>query len=163
MKKLVTFVLVFGVCVLAGLHEARAQAQVEIGPRLGFDLTGHVEDFFIGADARFGFSNLPVLVNGALDIYLEEDFDFFQLSVNALYEFGVYNVAFTPYAGAGIGISRKSFESEFRDDRTDAGLNLIGGVTFGFGNLRPFAQAQITVGDFGLFTIGGGLLFSIGN
>ena len=85
----------------------------------------------------------------------EENRDFSQLSFNALYEFGMANVAFSPYVGGGIGISNTS-------NNTDVGLNLIGGATFGFGNLKPFAQAQITFGDIDLFTIGGGLLFSIG-
>ncbi len=166
MKKLLTFVLVFGVCVFGGLHEA--QAQVKIGPRLGFDLTGDIEEFFVGVDTRLDLLALPVVLNGAFDIYLvDENFDFWQLSFNALYEFGLANVAFSPYVGGGIGISRTSLDldlGEFGNDAsdTDVGLNLIGGATFGFGSLKPFAQAQITVGDVDLLTIGGGLHFCIG-
>ncbi len=167
MKKLLTFVLMFGVYVVGGLHEA--QAQVEIGPRLGFDLIGDVEEFFIGADARLDLAALPVVLNGAFDIYLvEENLDFWQLSFNAFYEFGLANVAFSPYVGGGIGISRTSLDFDLGDfgndaSDTDIGLNLIGGATFGFGSLKPFAQAQITFGDVDLLTIGGGLLFSIGD
>ncbi len=167
MKKLLTFVLVFGVCVVGGLHEA--QAQVEIGPRLGFDLIGDVEEFFVGADARLDLAALPVILNGAFDIYLVgENLDFWQLSFNAFYEFGLANVAFSPYVGGGIGISRTSRDFDLGDfgngaSDTDVGLNLIGGATFGFGSLKPFAQAQITFGDVDLLTIGGGLLFSIGD
>ena len=166
MKKLLSFVLVFGVCVVGGVDEARAQ--IEIGPRLGFDLIGDVEEFFVGVDGRLDLAALPVVLNGAFDIYLvEENFDFWQLSFNALYEFGVANVAFSPYVGGGIGISRTSLDfnlGDFGNDAsdTDIGLNLIGGATFGFGSLKPFAQAQITFGDVDLLTIGGGLLFSIG-
>ncbi len=154
MKKLLTMALVFGLCGVVGLHEA--QAQIEIGPRLGFDLSGDVEEFFIGIDGRLNLVALPVVLNAAFDLYLaEENRDFSQLSFNALYEFGMANVAFSPYVGGGIGFSSTSND-------TDVGLNLIGGATFGFGNLKPFAQAQITFGDIDLFTIGGGLLFSIG-
>ncbi len=166
MKKLLTGALVFGVCGVVGLHEARAQ--IEIGPRIGFDLIGDVEEFFIGADGRLSLVALPVVLNGAFDIYLvEENLDFWQFSFNALYEFGIANVAFSPYVGGGIGISRTSLDFDLGDfgndaSDTDVGLNLIGGATFGFGNLKPFAQAQITFGDVDLFTIGGGLLFSIG-
>ncbi len=154
MKKLLTVALVFGICGVVGLHEARAQ--IEIGPRIGFDLIGDVEEFFIGADGRLSLVALPVVLNATFDLYLaEENHDFSQLSFNALYAFGIVNVAFSPYVGGGIGFSRTSGD-------TDVGLNLIGGATFGFGNLKPFAQAQITFGDVDLFTIGGGLLFSIG-
>ncbi len=154
MKKLLTIALVFGLCGVVGLHEA--QAQIEIGPRLGFDLSGDVEEFFIGFDGRLNLVALPLVLNGAFDLYLaEENRDFSQLSSNALYEFGMANVAFSPYVGGGIGIANTS-------NNTDIGLNLIGGATFGFGNLKPFAQAQITFGDIDLFPLGGGLLFSIG-
>ena len=168
MKKRLTFVLVFGVFVFVGLHEAQAQAQIEIGPRIGFDLAGDVEEFFLGADGRVDLATLPVLLNGTFDLYFPDNFDFWQLSFNALYEFGIANQAFSPYAGGGIGISRVSFDNDLGqfgidDGETDIGLNIIGGATFGFGNLKPYAQAQITIGDVDLFSIAGGLLFSIGN
>ena len=169
MKKRLTFVVVFALGLLVGLHEVQAQAQIEIGPRLGFDLAGDVEEFFIGADGRVGLTTLPLVLNGAFDFYfVEENLDFWQLSFNALYEFGIANAAFDPYVGGGIGISRASLDlggGLFGDDAsdTDVGLNFIGGATFGFGSLKPFAQAQITFGDVDLLTIGGGLLFSIGN
>lgn len=165
MKKRLTFVLMLGVCLVGGFQEA--QAQIEVGPRLGFDLAGDVEEFFVGADARVGLAAAPVVLNGAFDYYfVEENFDFWQLSFNALYEFGIANAAFDPYAGLGIGISKWSRDNDFRDfpnnGDSDVGLNVIGGATFGLGNLKPFVQAQITFGDVDLFTVGGGLLFSIG-
>ena len=169
MKKRLSFVLVFAVCLVGGMHEAQAQAQIEVGPHLGFDLAGDVEEFFIGVDGRVGVATLPVVLNGTFDFYfVEENLDFWQLSFNALYEFGVANAAFDPYVGGGIGISRASLDlggDLFGNDAsdTDVGLNFIGGATFGFGNLKPFAQAQITFGDVDLLTIGGGLLFGIGN
>ena len=169
MKKCTPFVLLFGLCMVLGVSEARAQAQIEIGPRLGFDLVGDVEEFFVGGDGRVDLAGLPVMLNGTFDFYfVDENLDFWQLSLIALYEFGIANVAFSPYAGAGIGISRASLDLGLGDfgnaeaSDTDVGLNVIGGATFGLGNLKPFAQAQITFGDVDLFTIGGGLLFSIG-
>ena len=168
MKKLTAFVLLFGVFVGFGLEQAQAQTQIEIGPRAGFDLAGNVEEFFIGFDSRFALSNFPVLLNGTFDYYFVDGFDLWQLSFNALYEFGVDNQSFSPYAGAGIGISRVSSDLDqgvlggIDDSTNDLGLNLIGGATFGVGNLKPFAQAQITFGDVELFALTGGLLFSIG-
>ena len=164
MKTCTTLAVLF---VVIGISTARAQTSFEIGPRVGFDLAGDVEELFLGADARIGVASLPVLLNGTFDYYLVDNYDLWQLSLNALYEFGVDNQAFTPYAGGGLGITRYSFDidSEFVDldtSSTDVGLNIIGGAIFELGNLKPFAQAQITFGDFDLFSIAGGLLFSIG-
>ena len=165
MKKLTAFVLLFGVLMGFAMQQAQAQTQIDIGPRLGFDIAGDVEEFFIGFDSRFAFPSLPVSLNGSFDYYFDDVFDFWQLSANALYEFGVDNQTFTPYAGAGLGISRVSagdglFDAEASE--TDLGLNVVGGAIFGVGSLKPFAQAQITFGDFDLFTIAGGILFTVG-
>ncbi|MFQ5570629.1 MAG: outer membrane beta-barrel protein [Rhodothermales bacterium] len=164
MNKMSVLVLLMGVFAVAGMQDARAQTQIDFGPRIGFDIGGDLEEFFIGADGRVGVASLPVLFNGTFDFYFVDNVDIFQFSINALYEFGISNEAFTPYVGGGIGISRISTDDDFGIfDRstTDTGLNLIGGATFGFGNLKPFAQAQITFGDLDLFTVGGGLLFNL--
>jgi hypothetical protein len=161
MKKRLTFVLMLGVCLAGGSQ--KAQAQVEVGPRVGFDIVGDVEELFLGADARIHLPAMPLQINGAFDFYFtDEKYDeFVQFSINALYEFGVANAAFTPYAGGGLGISSSEPKGSNKQ-QTDVGLNVIGGAVFSAGTLRPFAQAQITFGDPDLFTIGGGLLFSIG-
>ena len=167
-KKLTAFVLLFGMFVGFGLEQTQAQTQIELGPRLGFDIAGDVEEFFIGVDSRFTLSSFPVILNGAFDYYFVDNFDFWQLSANALYEFGVNNKSFTPYAGAGLSITHLSLDLDLGQfgganaSSTDLGLNIIGGTTFGVGNLKSFAQAQITFGDVDLFSIAGGILFSIG-
>lgn len=155
--------------LFVGLNEAQAQTVIEVGPRAGFDIGGDVEELFIGAEGRIGLESLPVLINPAFDYYFaEEDVTIFQFSANALYKFGVDNQAFTPYAGAGIGFTRVSVDTEFDEvfgfdsSSTETGINLIGGAEFETGSLKPFVQAQITLGDIDLFTIGGGLLFPIG-
>ena len=168
MKKLTAFVLLFGMFVGFGMQQAQAQTQIEIGPRLGFDIAGDVEEFFIGFDSRFGLASFPVILNGAFDYYFVDNVDFWQLSANALYEFGIDNQAFTPYAGAGLSITRVSADvgdALFGADAssTDLGLNAIGGAVFGVGKLKPFVQAQITFGDVDLFTIAGGILFTVGS
>ena len=167
MKKLTALVFVFGLFLGLGLQQAQAQAQIELGPRLGFDIAGDVEEFFLGVDSRFKFATFPVDLNGALDYYFADNFDFWQLSANALYEFGVDNEAFTPYAGAGLSITRVSVDIQgelfgFDASSTDFGVNLVGGAYFGAARLKPFAQAQITFGDVDLFTLAGGILFQVG-
>lgn len=134
---------------------AFAQARLEIGPRVGFGIAGDIEELFIGVDARADIASLPIQLNGALDYYVDVG-DFFQVNLNALYTFGVDNQSFTPYSGLGVGIA-------ISDNDTDLGLNLIGGARFGFGALRPFAQAQITFGEPDIVSIAGGVLFRLGN
>lgn len=53
MKKCTTFVVLFGLFVGFGLERAQAQTQIEIGPRLGFDLAGDVDLFTIGGGLLF--------------------------------------------------------------------------------------------------------------
>ena len=172
MKKFTTVVFLFGVFMGFGEAQVQAQTKIEVGPRLGLDLAGDVEEFFIGADGRFTVAGLPVILNGAFDWYFVDDTflgntdvdaSFFQLSFNALYEFGTNNQSFTPYAGAGLSLNRGKLEvGNLDQSNTEFGINVLGGATFGFGNLKPFAQAQLTFGEFDLFTIGGGILFTIG-
>ena len=165
MKRSLALATVLTALALAG-STAQAQPRIEIGPRAGFDLSGDVEEFYLGADGRVKIPVLPITINGAFDLYFPDDFDFFQLSLNAFYEFGPNVRVFTPYVGGGLGFSSISVDDDFGGfadaDDTDVGLNLIGGAVFGFGNLRPFGQAQITFGDVDLVTVGGGVLFRIG-
>ncbi|WP_457654427.1 outer membrane protein [Rhodocaloribacter sp.] len=150
-----------------GASPARAQLRLDVAPRLGFDLVGDVEEFFLGLDARVGLDALPVILNPAFDYYFTESpLNVSQFSINALYPLRYPGLR--PYVGGGIGITRLSIDRDgrgfggFDKSDTDVGLNLIGGVVFRTGNLRPFAQAQITFGDVDLFTVAGGLLFRLG-
>ena len=164
MKKRTTTTTLLVLLFLAfGIQTATAQIGIRVGPRVGYEIDD-LNDLFVGADVRLDVATLPVIINPAFDYYLTDGFDLFQLSANALYTFGINNAVFTPYAGAGVGITRVSVDSEFGDaSNTDVGLNIIGGAEFGFGGLRPFVQAQLTLdGESDLTTIAGGLLFSLG-
>jgi hypothetical protein len=59
--------------VVLGLHTAQAQTSIELGPRVGFDLAGDVEELFLGVDGRIGVASLPVLLNGTFDYYLVDN------------------------------------------------------------------------------------------
>lgn len=151
---------------LTAAPAAQAQTTFEIGPRVGYEIDD-LEELFIGADVRIMVAGLPVVINPTFDYYLVDVGSLLQLSGNALYTFGINNQVFTPYAGAGVGITRFSFDDEDIPDNIDTsttefGLNVIGGATFSLGNLKPFAQAQLTFGDAELVTLGGGVLFSLG-
>ena len=154
------FASVLFALLLFGAGQAQAQRVIEIGPRAGIDIDA-LNDPFIGLDVRVSTVSLPVVINPTFDYYLTEgDVNFYQLSGNALYEFGIDNQVFTPYSGLGLGISRASFDGE---GNTDFGLNVIGGAAFRVGALKPFVQAQLTLlGDADLTTLGGGVLFRLG-
>lgn len=160
------------VFLLIGSLEAHAQDTViEIGPRLGYDLGGDVEAFFVGAEGRIALASLPVQISPAFDFYFaEENLTVFQISANAIYEFSLDNPSFTPYAGAGIGFTRWSFDAGVDDffgssldvSTTETGINLLGGAVFEMdGGFKPFVQAQFTLSSVDIFTIGGGVLFTL--
>lgn len=149
---------------------SQAQVTVDLGPRVGFDIGGDIEELFIGADARFGIADVPVDFGATFDYYLvESGVTFYQINLNAYYDFLMEDMPFVPYAGAGLGISRISYDlgevGEFLGQNSisdsDTGINLIGGARFNAGNVFPFAQIQLTIGDLDLFTIGGGVLIPI--
>lgn len=134
-----------------------ATAQTRIGANVGYNLDA--EEFFAGAQARFGAGGLPVIINPSIETYFIDNFTWLQIDVNALYPFGVDNSTFTPYAGGGLGVNY--IKPENLDSRTDAGLNLIAGATFGFGRLTPFAEARINFDDGTNVGIRGGVLFAL--
>lgn len=172
MKRLSTITFLFALLLLIAPQQAEAQTSIEIGPRIGIDV-GDIEELFIGAEGRISSDALPVIISPAFDFYFVDsgvegvDQSIFVIDINGLYEFGVDNQAFTPYAGGGLGIVRSSVDVDggsfgtIGSSTTDVGLNLVGGARFETGTLQPFAQAKINVGgDFTLFNIMGGLLFS---
>ncbi len=162
MKHVTTLVFV----LVVGISAAHGQGiGVELGPKLGFDVAGDIEEPFIGVDARLTTS-LPVIINPVFDYYFTEgDLTIWHIGVNALFEFGIDNEMFTPYAGAGLGITRWSVDAEFRQfDESDSsvGLNGVGGARFAVGNVNLFGQAQLTFGDFDVFALAVGALFALG-
>ena len=154
---------------------AEAQTSFKIGPRLGIpvgDVSDAGGDLFLGADARISGESFPVVFNPSVDFYLMDDVprtsasqSVFAVDLNALYEFGVENQVFTPYAGGGIGITRYSADIEafgLGAEATEVGLNIVGGARFPLGTVEPFAQLNATLGgDLERLGITGGLLFSL--
>lgn len=171
MKHLTLCLALASTLLLLDVGTAHAQTSFVIGPKVGYEID-IFEALAVGADLRIGTPSLPVMINPSFDYYFLDDNGFgdrsaYQITVNALYNFGFNNQVFTPYAGAGVAITRSSVETERGDvevsDATDVGANLVGGAVFGFGGLRPFVQAQLTVGgDVQPVTLAGGLLFAFG-
>ena len=153
---------------LAVAFPLTAQAQMEsesgfkIGPRATIDV-GDIEEFAIGGDVRYDLSesaNAPIQLSGAFDFYFPEgNADIFSFDINGHYVFPTEGT-FSPYAGAGIGIT--SIDLGALGSTTDTGLNLVGGAEFDTGSFQPFIQGQFTVrGDFDRFAITGGILFAL--
>lgn len=161
MNKLTTITLL-AVLLFAGVQTA--SAQFELGPRATYNLDA--EELAVGAEARFGVGDFPVLIAPAAEYYLGIDGgSLIIIDVMALYEFGIDNEAFTPYAGAGLSYSRFDIDtgSSFVDGTfSDTSLGIVGGANFLLGNLKPFAQARIVLGDNDSVSVQGGLLFSFG-
>lgn len=167
--------LIFALALLFLLAPQQSRAQVEVdetvfklGPRVTIgvgDINNDVYggSFAIGADLRLRTPALPVQGNGSFDFYFADDpWTVWSIDLNAVYPFGVDNEVFTPYAGAGLGITQFSADGDAADD-TDIGINIVGGAEFETGgSVTPFAQLQATVaGDADRLGITGGLLFNL--
>ncbi|PEN12741.1 hypothetical protein CRI94_11985 [Longibacter salinarum] len=136
---------------------AQGQAIVKVGPRMTVEF-GDISDapgdsWALGGDARIRHEEYSIQANGAIDYYsINDDLSVLTLDVNAVFVFITEDQALMPYVGLGLGVARVSSsgevgESYFGGDRTEAGLNIVGGAELDLGLLRPFAQAQFTNGN----------------
>lgn len=161
-----------GLVFMATPMNSNAQS-IKVGPRatlsLG-DISDLGGDFGIGANARVGIPTVPVNGDAAFTYYFaEENTTIWTVDINALYPLPLENPAFSPYVGAGIGITSFEFTqttstgfgtvtSSVSD--TDTALNLIGGVEFSAGAVSPFVEANLSVGgDVDRFGLTGGFLY----
>lgn len=143
-------------------------AVFKIGPRLTLDI-GDISDAYdgtvaLGADARYHPADFPVGGNAAFDFYFAADnVTVYTLDLNATYPIET-DASFSPYVGAGLGYTNVSVDTNTQFGSfsgSDTGLNLVGGAEFEVGQLQPFLQGQITLGDLTRVGITGGLLFAL--
>lgn len=171
MKRLavLTAILFLGIGLTAPLT-AQAQTNFKVGPRLGIPL-GDLADgtsLFFGADARLTTDALPVVPNVSFDYYSTDadNFSVYAVDLNALYEFGIDNQSFVPYAGGGIGITNTSVDVQTQTgtrsvSNSDTALNLVGGARFPLQSVEPFVQLNATLGgDAQRLGLAGGVLFA---
>jgi opacity protein-like surface antigen len=121
-------------------------------------------DWGIGARFLFG-GNLHLITS--FDYYFTnrlENLKFYEINGNLAYVWPTEVVR--PYIGAGVGVSRQSFDTPlFSSDETKAGFNLLGGLRFGHGPVQPFAEFRYIFQKSGIifsgnrFVVSGGLLF----
>ena len=98
----------------------------------------------LGVRSEFGGSLALVL---SFDWYFPDDeiadVDFYEFNGNLIYNFGE---SVRPYIGAGGGLARVSFNTDFFDDsESEFGFNLVGGVKFGGGPVNPFAEVRYVI------------------
>jgi opacity protein-like surface antigen len=155
-------VLVVALAFLLTVPAAKAEAQVAFGPQVVlFDF----EDIGVGGRVDVGLGQAFGIQEGLLQglfgsfngNYIFNDGDVTQLVFNANVAIP-FDVAGTiaPYAGAGINHNRVSV-SGF--SASSSGLNLLGGVFLGLGNLPAFAELQYSTTGAGYLTLSFGLLF----
>lgn len=178
MKKLLTALLLAAFVAFPSTAQAQMAddggSAFRIGPRAGFDL--ETEGLVLGVDTRYDLSEMPITINvngnyhfgdyGADLSGSDVSWTIISINANALYEFGIDNQAFTPYAGGGlnIGYSNVSYETAFAsvdDSDTDVTLNIAGGAYFHYGSLSPFAQVDLALGGGEFITLAGGILFNL--
>lgn len=121
-------------------------------------------DFGLGVRSEFG-GNLALVLS--FDYYFPKsdigNVDFYELNGNLIYNFPTESVR--PYLGAGAGIARVSFDSNFfSDSATEFGVNILGGLKFGSGGINPFGEIRYVIysGDETFnnrLVISGGILF----
>jgi opacity protein-like surface antigen len=126
------------------------------------DIDDH--DWGLGARGVFGGS---LALIASFDYYFVDnnigDEKFYELNANLAYTFPTEAVR--PYIGAGAGIARETFNTDFFDDsQTELGFNVLGGLKFGSGRVNPFAEVRYVIysGDETFpnrFVITGGILF----
>lgn len=166
--------------LFAVLQAPRAQAQIDVGPVAGLNFGD--TDLFVGGQIRFPVgaevAGMPLFARPGIEFYpfkdpdpslgSNDDFDLslwvvnldVMIPVNLSEDLGTY-------LGAGIYIARSSVSAtvsglRLDSDDTNAGLNIIGGTTFGdeAATLVPFGEAVLAIGNGtdGLLIRGGVLL-----
>ena len=169
--------LILLAAVVALLPAAIAMADGDFGIHGDWSKTEGARsgDWGVGARADFGgnfrgliaFDYFFVNANDLFDIddTTSEDFKlkFWEVNGNVVYQFASEGIR--PYIGGGVGIARRTLddlENVFDDERTELGVNVLGGVKFGDG-VKPFVEARATFypvdkGD-GVFDIGDAINF----
>ena len=154
LKKLI---LIMAIVALFSVPEAFAD--VDFGFNVDWSKTEGIDNGDFGVGARLDFGGqfrgqlaFDYFFTNAGDLFdegdaEEEDFDlkFFEVNANLLYEFPTDAVH--PYLGGGVGFARRTFDDfndVFDDERTELGINVLGGVKFGHAAAEPFVEVRAT-------------------
>lgn len=135
-----------------------ASGQVLFGAEALF---GTETDFGLGARIHYDLgTSAPLEFQGAFDLFFPDGpADYWEINTNLWYNLPTSGGSTAlPYLGGGLNIGHVSGPDG--PDDTELGVNLGGGVKFGFTNTIPFLEARVTVGGIDeQLVIGGGVLF----
>lgn len=154
----VTVSVLAALFVLA-LAAGGSEAQVRFGGQLN---VADDTDFGLGPRVAADLEELgPRLqILGTWDIYFpdEDGFDFWELNGNLVYRFDLpETTSVEPYAGGGLNIARFEFDGP-PSNRTELGLNVLGGVEFPLTSVTPFVELRVTAEGSEQLYVTGGLL-----
>jgi opacity protein-like surface antigen len=160
-----TFLTALAVMFLFGA--AQLSAQIRFGGQLNY-----------GDDTDFGLGPRLVLDDpalgefrfiGSFDLYFPDspsgvEVDYWEVNGNIVYDFEIVNSPkLKPYVGGGLNIAHASAKTTtpipVSASNTDLGVNLMGGLEFGVGKVRPFVELKVELEGGDQFVITGGVLF----
>ena len=149
--------LILVIAIFALFSAADAKADVDFGVNIdwskpeGFD-SG---DWGVGARLDFGdqlrgVASFDYFFTDAEDLFDDDedadlDLSFWEVNGNVVYEFPTEGVR--PYLGGGVGFARRTFDDVndiFDDERTELGVNALGGLKFGDDPVEGFVEVRGT-------------------
>lgn len=92
---------------------------------------------FVGAEVLFDIG--AININPNLEYSLADDVTAGTANLDVTVDL-MHVASFTPYVGAGVGLSY--LDDDLGNTHTDVVGNLIGGVSFNFASLKPYAQVK---------------------
>ena len=149
-------ILIVGIAIFA-LFSADARADVDFGVNVDWNKFENAEngDWGLGARLDFGGQLRGMLTfdyffTDAEDLFDDDqdadlDLSFWEGNANIIYEFPTAPVH--PYFGGGVGFARRTFndvDDLFDDERTEFGVNVLGGMKFGHAVVEPFVEVRGT-------------------
>ena len=159
MKKLI-FAAGFIVALVAFASPAYSQINSRVGAVISFT-GGDVDETGFGVVGEFGVAQ-KVSIAPQLIFYFPDNFDFFELNLNANYYFFNQNI-FEMYGLGGLNFSRVGYEvAGEKESDSELGLNLGIGTNFQLGKkVVPFAEFRFTIGEYDQIALGLGVKFNL--
>ena len=163
MKNFGVWIVAAALCVVsAGSAEAQrfgaavsygSDSDFGVGGRLEFDMTGKLS------------KNPPLsraFFIGQVDVYFPDcgTVDCTWIEINPSFAVPITATTLNPYLGAGLNIARVSVSSGgVSNSNTEMGINLLGGLKFGLGDMSAFSEARLSLGGGEQFALSFGILF----
>lgn len=162
-------------CLALGALPLAGQG-VAIGPQVS---NSRDTDLGVGLRAVLDLGPLDfgLRVIGSFDVFFPDDYefdeggveitgdaDYWEANLNLAYELGLPLIPIKPYLGGGLNVAHISLEGTPNDeafmlDRTDTGVNVLGGVEIDAGPIAPFLEFRYEILGGEQWVITGGILF----